>query len=69
MSDIDWNSGEDIVVKTQLGIAVFPNAKGTITIAQERSWDEDNDTLITVDPSNVDAVIEGLIKAKENLVG
>lgn len=61
----NWNDRDALVCGEQHAITVFLNQRGTITIAQERQWDEDSDVLIVVDPVNALALAQSIV----NLAG
>lgn len=47
--DFDWNDdNHDIVQQSVQGVAAYVNARGLITIRQERDLDEDHDTLVVL---------------------
>jgi hypothetical protein len=47
-------------------VAVHRNSNNynALVIAQEKSWDEENDTMIFVQPQRVDALVEKLMEYK-----
>ncbi|WP_407174549.1 hypothetical protein [Bradyrhizobium sp. STM 3562] len=49
-----------VVVSSQAAIAVYENRRGDIVIRQERNWDEDEDHLILIHPSNLPLLIQAL---------
>ncbi|BAB48048.1 hypothetical protein [Mesorhizobium japonicum] len=63
---MDWDDGEEIVVNNQSAIAVYTNQKLGIVIRQERTWDEEEDTLIILStPGAAYRVIEAIQRELE----
>ena len=56
----DWSSAELVVLHRQPAIACYINDAGGLTIRQERSWNEDEDTVIAIAPENVGEFIDKL---------
>src|SRR5262249_32238813 len=60
--DDDWWRSEDnketIVCHQQQSVAVYINPVGHLVIREERYWDRDDDTVITIDPAHVPAVVK-----------
>ena len=62
MTDFDWQEDPDIIVSQQLAIAIFWNKRGNVTILQEKDWCDESDTIITVAPEHLQAVIDNLVE-------
>lgn len=59
--NFDWSAdNEDIVQHTVQGVAAYINAHGTITIRQERGWDEDDDTIVVLTNDSARALADKL---------
>ena len=56
----NWNDDESVVLHHQPAIACYINRAGWLTIRQERSWDENEDTIIAIAPENVAEFIDKL---------
>lgn len=66
MSDaFDWNEteNENVVVRTQMAIAVYLNPCGELVIRQEGQFHPDEDVFIVIAPGNVPAVIAAMTAA------
>lgn len=63
--DVDWDEGEDVVVRTQRAIRVYLNRFDEIVIAQESGDMSDEYPIVTIRPENVRAVIAALIRVAE----
>jgi hypothetical protein len=50
----------DIVIHSQPAIAVYENTAGAIVLRQETDWCDDEDTVIWVQPDNLDLLIRAL---------
>jgi hypothetical protein len=61
--EFDWgnSANEDVVIAAQHSIAVYWNAAGAITIRQERSWCDEYDPIVVVQPQHVQALVDRLI--------
>jgi hypothetical protein len=56
-----WSpDNSDIVIAHQPAIGIYRNGWGSITIRQERSWDEEEDTFVLVAPENLENLIRAL---------
>ncbi len=62
-NDFDWADPEAVTIPEQMALAVYPNRKGVVVVRQERSWDEDSDTLVFVDPSHALTIAEAILEA------
>ena len=63
MSDDEFNwsaENEDVVQHSVQGVAAYINAYGHITIRQERSWGEDEDTIVVLTFESARALSEKL---------
>ena len=59
--DFRWNSeNEDIVQHSVQGVAAYRNEYGTITIRQERGWDEDHDAIVVITDESARRLAEKL---------
>lgn len=50
--DFDWFNDSSVVQHDIQSLAIYPNNKGQIVIRQERSWDEEEDPFVRIDPRN-----------------
>ena len=47
--DFKWDAdNEDIVQHSVQGVAAYRNGYGTITIRQERGWEDDDDLIVVL---------------------
>jgi hypothetical protein len=61
MSDkFDWNDEDDLVIPSQLAVAVYVNPKGEIVIRQQSDPSRDEDTYVVIAKSYVPIVIAAL---------
>ena len=59
----DWLHDPAIVCREQLAVAVYPNTSGGVVIRAERSWDEDSDTYIIVQPECAQSVADAILRS------
>lgn len=69
MSDHDWTTDPNIVVRTQMAISVFLNQAGDLVIRQEGQFHPDEDAWVVIVPDNVPAVIEAMQQIMGRLAG
>lgn len=60
MSDHDWTTDPDIVVRTQMAISVFLNQAGDLVIRQEGQYHPCEDVWVIIAPENVPRVLAGI---------
>lgn len=59
-NEFSWSDKTAIVIAEQRAVACYFNTDGDLVIRQERSWNEDEDTFILIDKTNVDAFLDKL---------
>ncbi|WP_374656439.1 hypothetical protein [Dongia sp.] len=68
----DWSwslDQDDVVVPTQLAVAVYEVPSGRICIRQEADCDEEADSYILLHPRHLDALIERLTLIRRHTLG
>ena len=63
---MDWNHGQEVIIREQRSIAVYTNPHGGVVIREEQTWDEENDTFIVLATT---AAVEALIAALKREIG
>jgi len=58
----DWTENEDVVVRTQMGIAIFENVRGEICVRQEGMFHPDEDQWITFGRDNAAAIARRILE-------
>jgi hypothetical protein len=59
---IDWELGDDLIVRKQMPIRAYLNRHGNVVICQEAEDPHEDDPFIVIRPENVRAVIAGLTR-------
>ena len=62
-ADFDWDNDPDIVQRTVMATAVYPNNSGRIVIRQQADWNDSDDVVILVAPENALAVARAIVTA------
>lgn len=58
----DWCDDDAVALHEQPATAVYIARDGAIVIRQERTWDEDGDTLVIIQPEHAKTVAEAILK-------
>jgi hypothetical protein len=59
--DFQWDAdNEDVVQHSVQGVAAYRNGYGTITVRQERNWNEDDDTIVVLTDESARRLAEKL---------
>ncbi len=56
----EWSKDDSVLLAEQPATAVYRNMFNSVVIRQERRWNEDEDTVITIADSNLQAFIDKL---------
>jgi hypothetical protein len=67
--DFDWSDRDCVVVKSQDAVAVYANNDGDLVIRRERSWNEEDDTLIVISRQHVRRIIEAMERVLKETSG
>lgn len=65
----DADNAGDIVLPEQRAIAVYPNGKGCLVIRQEADWNDDEDSIVLVQPEHAERVAQALLNWAQEVLG
>jgi hypothetical protein len=66
--DFDWTGAVEIIVREQQSVAVYPNGAGGISIRQEKTWDEEGDSIVMIRPEYAEAVARAILSVASGLL-
>ena len=57
----DWASSASVALREQPAVAVYPNDYGHVVLRRERSWDEEEDSVVLIAKTNVLTLVRAIL--------